>query len=97
MQITIPRLMDLIRIGIRLRDIPLCHASLEDMQSAADSLSQFLLQRGYTTSNVTASVVRLIITQSATQGGTNSVLSQLDHNIVVTSLNQSPVTSESSQ
>ena len=97
MQITIPRPMDLIRIGIRLRDIPLCHASLEDMQSAADSLSQFLLQRGYTTSNVTASVVRLIITQSATQGGTNSVLSQLDHNIVVTSLNQSPVTSESSQ
>ena len=89
--------MDLIRIGFRLRDIPLCHASLDDMQKAADSLSQFLLRHGYTTSNVTASIVQLIITQFATQGGSNSVPSQIDQNIIVTSMNQSPVTAESSQ
>ena len=59
MNISIP--MDLLQIDVRLRDIALCHASLDDMQNDVDSSNQFLLQRGYTTSNVAASLDVIII------------------------------------
>ena len=97
MQMNISRLMDLLRIDVRLRDILLCHASPDDMQNDGDLSSQFQLQRGYTTSNVPACLVQLITAQSATQGGTNSVTLQIDQNLVDMSLTQSPVSSESSQ
>ena len=61
MQMNISRPVDLLRIGVWLRDIPLCHASRDDMQSDADSSSEFLLEHGYTTSNVAASLDVIII------------------------------------
>ena len=93
MQMNISRLVDLLRIDVRLRDILLCHASPDDMQNDGDLSSQFPLQHGYTTSNVVASLVKLIIAQSTTHGGTNSVMLQIDRNLVDMSLNQSPVSS----
>ncbi|KAK1393393.1 hypothetical protein POM88_012449 [Heracleum sosnowskyi] len=99
MNIRVSRLMDVFRIGIRLREIPLCETSLDNMQYAAISLSRFILRRQYIISRVVHAslIVNLLFVHSASPSGTNYVPLQIDQNIVGTSHNQSPATSQSSQ
>lgn len=99
MGLTVTRLMDAVKIGFILREIPLCAASLDDMQRAAMSLTQIILRyRDFISHVRPASLPEQSLNgHSASSSGTNSAPLQIDQNIFGTGQNQSPVTPQSSQ